>query len=98
MNKEKLKYYYLETSEFKKFQCGLGDVRRKQSGFPSEVTGSDSDHQRAVSPYESNPPKADYLVRIENSCGMEIFLFNFTHRIFLPIYCHFLKIKYSSDN
>ena len=55
---------YLEASEFQSFKnsrCGLGGVRGKQSGFPSGVTGSASDRQRGVSPYESNPPKADYL-------------------------------------
>ncbi len=52
----------LEASKFqgfKKSRCGLEGVRGEQSGSPSGVIGSDSDRQRGVSPYESNPDR-DY--------------------------------------
>ena len=38
----------------------------------SAKIGSDSDHQRGVNPYESNPPKADYLVYIFFLCDLSI--------------------------
>ncbi|MCM8830396.1 MAG: radical SAM protein [Candidatus Omnitrophica bacterium] len=50
---------YIRASEFQS-DAGLGGERGKQSGFPRGVTGSDSDRQRGVSPYESNR-ESDYL-------------------------------------
>ena len=45
----------LKHRNFKNSDAGLGGERGKESASPRGVTGSDSDHQRGVSPYGSNP-------------------------------------------
>lgn len=45
-----------------KFRCGLGGVLGEESASPSGVTGSDSDHQRGVSPYGSNPVRVRVIL------------------------------------